>query len=181
MLRWGQIRLFFSLKCVLVKLSISFCLPASVLWKIWRYQTTHCRNPEYLNFTSTAEVTCSLIVQTLHYSQRITFQILIINRQYCTKKHLLFILRIVLKPGNKLGSRSGTRAISTTSRRQPSSSFFSPLKGKVPKEIHTILTETLACFLPVRTKDLSAPLYGMCQNAECLTVFTYRRYWALQR
>jgi len=35
--------------------------------------------------------------------------------------------------------------------------FF--LQGKAPKEIHTILTETLACFLPGRAKDLSAPLY----------------------
>jgi len=26
-------------------------------------------------------------------------------------------------------------------------------------EIHAILTETLPCFLPVRAKDLSAPLY----------------------
>jgi len=34
--------------------------------------------------------------------------------------------------------------------------FF--LQGKVPKEIHAILTETLACFLPFRAKDLSAPL-----------------------
>ena len=34
-----------------------------------------------------------------------------------------------------------TRAISTTSRRKLSSSFF--LQGKVPKEIHAILTETL--------------------------------------
>jgi len=33
--------------------------------------------------------------------------------------------------------------------------FF--LQGKVPKEIHTILTETLACFLPGRAKELSAP------------------------
>jgi hypothetical protein len=32
------------------------------------------------------------------------------------------------------------------------------LQGKVPKEIHAILTETLACFLPCRAKDLSAPL-----------------------
>ena len=31
------------------------------------------------------------------------------------------------------------------------------LQGKVPKEIHVILTETLACFLPGRAKDLSAP------------------------
>jgi len=48
--------------------------------------------------------------------------------------------------------------ISTTSRRDLSSSFF-PLQSKTPKEIHAILTETLACFLPGRVKDLSAPLY----------------------
>ena len=35
--------------------------------------------------------------------------------------------------------------------------FF--LQGRAPKEIHTILTETLACFLPGRANDLSAPLY----------------------
>jgi len=32
------------------------------------------------------------------------------------------------------------------------------LLGKAPKEINAILTETLACFLPGRAKDLSAPL-----------------------
>ena len=32
--------------------------------------------------------------------------------------------------------------------------FFPPLQGKAPKEIHAILTETLACFLPGRAKDL---------------------------
>jgi len=32
------------------------------------------------------------------------------------------------------------------------------LQGKAPKEIHAILTETLACFLPGRAKDLSAPM-----------------------
>ena len=105
---------------------------------------------------------------------------------------------------------SGTRAISTTSRRELLSSFFppakqraegnschsdrniscfltgqakdlsaplynppphgavtpsvpsglqaEPLQGKAPKEIHAILTETLARFLPGRAKDLSAPL-----------------------
>ena len=35
--------------------------------------------------------------------------------------------------------------------------FFFPLQGKAPKEIHVILTETLASFLPGRAKDLSAP------------------------
>jgi len=34
--------------------------------------------------------------------------------------------------------------------------FF--LKGKAPKEIHAILKDTLACFLPGRGKDLSALL-----------------------
>jgi len=34
-----------------------------------------------------------------------------------------------------------------------------PLQGKASKEIHTILTETLVCFLPGRAKDLWAPLY----------------------
>jgi hypothetical protein len=52
---------------------------------------------------------------------------------------------------------SGTRAISTTSRRELPSSFFF-LQGKAPKEIHAILTETLAFFRPDRANDLSAPL-----------------------
>ena len=42
------------------------------------------------------------------------------------------------------------------------------LQGKVPKEIHAILTETLACFLPRRAKDLKAPLY----NCICIHVLT---------
>jgi len=32
------------------------------------------------------------------------------------------------------------------------------MQGKAPQEIYAILTETLACFLPGRSKDLSAPL-----------------------
>ena len=32
------------------------------------------------------------------------------------------------------------------------------LQGKMLKEIHAILTETLACFLPGRAKNLSTPL-----------------------
>jgi len=34
--------------------------------------------------------------------------------------------------------------------------FF--LQGKTPKEIDAIVTEILACFLPGRAKDFSAPL-----------------------
>ena len=33
------------------------------------------------------------------------------------------------------------------------------MQGKAPKEIHAILTETLASYRPGRAKDLSAPLY----------------------
>jgi len=34
--------------------------------------------------------------------------------------------------------------------------MFLFLQGKAPNEIHAILTETLACFLPGQAKDLSA-------------------------
>ena len=54
---------------------------------------------------------------------------------------------------------SGTSAISTTETWAVIRFFF--LQGKAPKEIHVILTETLACFLPGRAKDLSAPLYNI--------------------
>jgi hypothetical protein len=53
---------------------------------------------------------------------------------------------------------SGMRVTSTTSRRELSSVFFF-VQGKALKEIHAILAETLACFLPGRARDLSAPLY----------------------
>ena len=36
--------------------------------------------------------------------------------------------------------------------------FFFFLQGKAPKEIHAILTERVACFLPGRAKGLSAPV-----------------------
>jgi len=45
--------------------------------------------------------------------------------------------------------------------------FFPPLQGKAPKETHDILTETLACFLPDRAKDLSAPLYQRARGPHC--------------
>ena len=40
------------------------------------------------------------------------------------------------------------------------STFFFFLQDKAPMEIHDILTETLARFLPGRAKDLSAPMYN---------------------
>ena len=38
------------------------------------------------------------------------------------------------------------------------------------KEIHAILRETLACFLPGRAEDLSAPLYLEQQQTVCVCV-----------
>jgi len=52
---------------------------------------------------------------------------------------------------------SGTRAISTTSRREVRPILFS-LQGKAAKEIHAILRETFACLLPGLAKELSEPL-----------------------
>ena len=54
--------------------------------------------------------------------------------------------------------------------------FFFFLQGKAPKEIHAIPTETLACFLPGRAKDLSAPLYIFARkllNTELCMCFLY--------
>jgi len=41
---------------------------------------------------------------------------------------------------------------------------FLSCKARRQKEIHAILTETLACFLPGRAKDLSAPLRSNLRN-----------------
>jgi len=46
------------------------------------------------------------------------------------------------------GKRKTTRAISTTSRSELSSSSFFFFQGKAPKEIHAILTETLGEHAP---------------------------------
>ena len=46
---------------------------------------------------------------------------------------------------------------------------FVSLQGKAPKEIHSILTETLACFLPGQAKDLSTPLYLQRYDWCCLS------------
>ena len=44
--------------------------------------------------------------------------------------------------------------------------FFFFLQGEATKEIHAILTETLACFLRGRAKDLSVPLYNINNTAK---------------
>ena len=64
------------------------------------------------------------------------------------------------RPGRKQArNMSRARAISTTSDASCHQVFFFFLQGKAPKEIHAVLTETLACVPPGRAKGLSAPLY----------------------
>ena len=58
--------------------------------------------------------------------------------------------------GNKLGSMSGTRAISTTSRRELSSSFFPARQSAEGNLRHS--DRNINLFLPGRAKDLSTPL-----------------------
>jgi len=61
------------------------------------------------------------------------------------------------RPGRKQAQKH-VRDARFQQHRDASCHQVPPLQGKAPKEIHTILTETLACFLPGRTKDLSAPM-----------------------
>jgi len=62
------------------------------------------------------------------------------------------------RPGGKQPRKyvRDARDFNNTETRAVINFFF--LQGKAPKEIHAILTETLARFRPGRAKDLSAPL-----------------------
>ena len=64
----------------------------------------------------------------------------------------------LVRPGRKQARKHvrDTRDFNKIETRAVIKLFFP--QGKAPKEIHAILTETLASFLPGRAKDLSAPL-----------------------
>ena len=47
------------------------------------------------------------------------------------------------------------------------------MQGKAPKEMHEILTETLACYLPGRAKDLSAPMYNVLRYWRFILLTVY--------
>ena len=63
------------------------------------------------------------------------------------------------RPGKKQARRHvrDARDFNNIETRAVIKSPPTPLRGKTTKEIHAILTETLACFFPGRAKDLSAP------------------------
>ena len=67
------------------------------------------------------------------------------------------------RPGRKQARKHVRDARDFNKIKTPAVINFLFLQGKAPKEIQTILTETLACFLPGRAKDLSAPLY-ICER-----------------
>jgi len=65
------------------------------------------------------------------------------------------------RPGKKQARKHVRDARDFNSIETPAiTKVFFFLQGKASKEIHAILTETFACFLPGRAKDLSAPLYA---------------------
>ena len=63
------------------------------------------------------------------------------------------------RPGRKQARKHVKNARDFNNIEKRAVIFFFFLQGKAPKEIHAILTETSACFLPGRAKDLSAPLH----------------------
>jgi len=78
---------------------------------------------------------------------------------WCAQCHFTgswYVLSPFRKETNSEGCQGRTR-INNIETRAAIKFFF--LQGKAPKEIQAILRETLACFLPGRAKDLSAPLY----------------------
>ena len=62
------------------------------------------------------------------------------------------------RPGRKQARKHASEARDFNNIETRAVIKFLFLQGKAPKEIHAILTETLACFFPGRAKDLSAPL-----------------------
>ena len=68
--------------------------------------------------------------------------------------------KFLARPGSKISSKACQgRARFQQHRDASCRQVFFFLQSKEPKEIHAILTETLAWFLPSRAKDLSASLY----------------------
>jgi len=65
------------------------------------------------------------------------------------------------RPGRKQAQKHvrDARDFNNMETRAITKGFYFLLQGKAPNEIDAILTEKLACFLPGRAKDISAPLY----------------------
>ena len=83
-----------------------------------------------------------------------------ISGSVCGNKLVLFkrhvYTGVLIRPGRKQGRKHvrDARYFNKIETRAVTKFLF--VHGKAPKEIHAILTETLAYFLPGRSKDLSA-------------------------
>ena len=77
------------------------------------------------------------------------------------------------RPGRKQARKHVRDARDFNMETRAVNKFFFFLQGKAPKEIRAILTETYACFLPGRAKDLTA-LYNTI-NTRTLSKTTRRR------
>ena len=100
------------------------------------------------------------------------------NRNYKAYFSVIEISAVVSPVTDKSSARPGrkqTRKHAREKRDFNNIETRSVIKlGKAAKEIHAILTETLACFLPSRAKDLSAPLY---YNFKFMLLLWKTYYW----
>ena len=92
--------------------------------------------------------------------------------------------KFLVRPGRKQARKHirDARDFNNIETRSVIKFFF--LQGKAQKETHAILTEALACFLPGRAKDLSAPhafvnslkLASQCRNMQLFSKILYSLY-----
>ena len=70
------------------------------------------------------------------------------------------------RPGRKQARKHVRDACNFNNIETRAAIKFLFLQRQAPKEIHASLTETLACFLPGRAKNLLAPLYISNQHKQ---------------
>ena len=116
------------------------------------------------NISSPGSEPCRLIEFRLHHGQKKKLRSLAIpfaagDHNHPQHESYRSADKSLARPGRKQARKHvrGARDFNNIETRAVVNVFF-PLQGKAQKKVHAILTETLACFLPGRAKDLSAPL-----------------------
>ena len=107
------------------------------------------------------------IAQRIVFSKGVPFTSRLKRRvSYHIPQHYQGADKSLARPGRKQSRKyiRDTRDFNNIETRAVIRSFFFLQEGKTPKEIYSILTETLACFLSDPAKDLSAPFYILCLN-----------------
>ena len=94
-----------------------------------------------------------ILMSTLnHYRDHLCFTVLLLSVFYRSADKSL------ARPGRKQARKHVRDARDFNNIETRAVIKFPFLRGKAPKEIHAILTETLDCTLPGRANDLSAHL-----------------------